>query len=120
MFNTNTSENIVGVFNDEDTLISAIKNIKKSSFKIKNVFTPYPIHEVFHELQLTTRLPYIAFLYAAGGTISVFAFIYWTSVINYPISIGGKPDMNMSYIVCMFVLTILSGIVLSVATFFAI
>jgi len=120
MFNTNTNENLVGVFDNEDTLINAIKNIKKSSFKIKNVFTPYPIHEVFHELELTTRLPFFAFLYAAGGMILVFAFIYWTSVINYTISIGGKPDLNMSYIVCMFVMTILFGIVLSVGTFFTI
>jgi len=120
MFNTKTNENLVGVFDNEDTLINAIKNIKKSSYKIKNVFTPYPIHEVFHELHMDSRLPYLAFVYAATGTVSVFSFIYWASAVNYPISVGGKPSLSITYIICMFVLTILSGVVLSTATFFGI
>lgn len=120
MLKTDTNENIVGVFDTEEALINAIKNIKKSSFKIKNVFTPYPIHEVFHELGLTTRLPWLAFFYAVGGTILVFAFLYWTSVIDYPISIGGKPDLSPSFIIVMFVMTILFGIVLSLVTFFTV
>lgn len=117
---TDTNENVIGVFDTEEALMNAIKNIKKSTFKIKNVFTPYPIHEVFHELGLTTRLPWLAFFYAVSGTILVFAFLYWTTVIDYPISIGGKPDLSPSFIIVMFVVTILFGIILSLATFFTV
>lgn len=120
MLKTDANENVIGVFDTEEALLNAIKNIKKSGFKIKNVFTPYPIHEVFHELGLTTHLPWLAFFYAASGTILVFAFLYWTSVIDYPVSIGGKPDLSPSFIIVMFVATILFGIILSLATFFTV
>ena len=120
MLKDKNNENIIGVFDDEDVLINAIKNIKKSNFKIKNVFTPYPIDEVFHELGLKTRLPYIAFFYGVSGTIMVFAFLYWTSVINFPISVGGKPPLSMAFIVVLFVMTIFSGVLLSLLTFFII
>ena len=116
----NKNENIIGVFDKEDVLLSAIKSIKKTKFRIKNVFTPYPIDEVFHELGLKTRFPYIAFLYAAGVTLTVFAFLYWTSVINFPISVGGKPSFSMAFIVILFVMTIFFGVLLSLISFFII
>src|ERR1017187_10073718 len=109
----NQTNNIIGVFEDEDILINAIKNIKKNNIKIKNVFTPYPIHEVFAELNLKTRFPYIAFVFGALGTLSVFVFLYWTSVINFPIMVGGKPTLSSSFIIILFVMTIFAGVSLS-------
>ena len=114
------NNNIIGVFDKEDVLINAIKNIKKNNIKIKNVFTPYPIDEVFHELELKTRFPYIAFIYGACGTILTFAFLYWASVINFPISVGGKPPFSLSFVIIIFVLTIFFGVILSLFSFFII
>lgn len=118
MSKTETNNNIIGVFDKEDVLINAIKSLKKSHIKIKNVFTPYPIDEVFHELGLKTRFPYIAFIYGATGTILTFAFLYWASVINFPISVGGKPSLSLAFVVVMFVLTIFFGVILSLFSFF--
>jgi len=114
------NHNIFGVFNDEEILISAIKNIKESGVKIKNVFTPFPINEVFHELGLTTRFPYFAFVYGALGTILTFAGLYYTSVMDFPIVVDGKPHLSMAFIVIMFVMTINIGIVLSLVSFFTV
>jgi hypothetical protein len=112
------NNNIFGIFNEEEVLITAIKNIKQQGIKIKNVFTPYPVHEVFHELGLTTRFPYFAFIFGMLGTIGTFAFLYWTSVIDFPIIVGGKPSLTPAFIVVMFVMTINLGIVLSLGAFF--
>jgi hypothetical protein len=114
----NDSSNIIGVFDSEEVLIDAIRSIKKSNVKIKNVFSPYPIHDVFTELNLKTRFPYIAFLFGAFGTISVFIFIYWASVINFPIMVGGKPAFTLSFVIILFEMTIFSGVALSLAAFF--
>jgi len=118
MINTIKNNNIFGVFDDEDVFLEAMRKIKDTGIKIKNVFTPYPIHEVFHELGLKTRMPYAAFIYAVLGISLTYAFLYWTSVIDYPITIGGKPNNTLSFVIILFVMTINIGIVMSLITFF--
>lgn len=114
------NSNIYGVFGSEEKLLSAVRNIKESGFSVKNVYTPYPVHEIFHELGLKTRFPYFAFVFGAGGTLLTFAFLYWTSVIDFPITVGGKPSLSMSFVIILFVMTINIGIVLSLLAFFSI
>ncbi len=97
-----------------------MKNIKAAGIRIKNVFTPYPIHEVFEEMGLKTRMPYVAFIFAASGLLLTYGFLYWTSVIDYPMTIGGKPTNTLSFLVILFVMTINVGVLLSLITFFVI
>ncbi len=118
MINSVKNNNIFGVFEDEDILLTAMKKIKAEGINIKNVFTPYPIHEVFHEMKLKTRLPYAAFGFGVFGLFFVYALLYWTSVINYPIVIGGKPHNTLSFIIILFVMTICVGVILSLIAFF--
>jgi hypothetical protein len=58
------------------------------------------------------------FIYGAIGTVSVFAFLYWTSVVSYPLKFGGKPLNTLSFIIIMFVLTIFVGTLLTFLTYF--
>lgn len=120
MLKSKENNNFIGVFDNESVLIDAIKSINKSGIKIKNVFTPYPIHEVFHELGLKTRFPYFAFVFGVLGTTLTFAFLYWTTVIDFPITIGGKPNLSLSFVIIMFVMTINIGIVLALVSFFTV
>jgi hypothetical protein len=104
--------NIIGVYDDPDVLVDAIKKVKGEGIKIKNVFSPFPIHEVFEVLGLKTRIPYLTFLYGVLGASVTYAFLYWTSVISYPLKFGGKPLNSLSFIIILFVMTI------NIATFF--
>lgn len=110
--------NIIGIFDDPDQLIQGVRKIRESGFKIKNVFSPFPIHEIWDELNLKTRLPNVAFIYGVFGAAITFAFLYWTSVVNYPLKFGGKPLNSLSFIIIMFVLTILIANFLIFNTFF--
>ncbi len=107
---------ILGVFNDPDDMTHAVESLIKNNVKVKDVYSPFPIEEVWELLKMKTRIPYLTFIYGAIGTISVFAFLYWTSVINYPLTFGGKPHNSLSFIVVMFVLTIMFGVVLTLLT----
>lgn len=107
---------ILGVFNDPDDMTHAVESLIKNNIKVKDVYSPFPIEEVWELLKMKTRIPYLTFIYGAVGTISVFAFLYWTSVINYPLTFGGKPHNSLSFIVIMFVLTILFGVVFTLLT----
>ena len=110
--------NIIGVYEDEDVLLKAIDELQENDIKISDVYSPIPIHGVFEKLNLTTRLPYATFIYGAIGAITVFAFLYWTSVVSYPLKFGGKPLNTLSFIIIMFVLTIFVGTLFTFLTYF--
>jgi len=112
----NNQNQILGVFDDPDVVTDAVKVLLKNDIKIKDVFSPFPLEHVWDLLKLKTRIPYATFIYGAVGTGSVFAFLYWTSVISYPLTFGGKPHNSLSFVVIMFVLTILSGVIFTLAT----
>lgn len=111
--------NILGIFGEEDLLITALKILRDKNIEITEVFTPYPIHEVFKIMKRKTKFPTATFLFAIFGLVLSYAFIYWTSVISYPLIYGGKPYHAIpSFIIICFVTTICVAILLSVITFF--
>lgn len=110
--------NIVAVYEDEQVLLHAIDSLQAKDVKVKDVFSPFPIHGVWERLNQTTRLPYATFIYGALGATAVFAFLYWTSVVSYPLKFGGKPLNTLSFIIIMFVLTIFVGTLFTFLTYF--
>jgi len=115
---TMIKENIIGVYDDEDVVVDAIHQIQDKGIKIKDVYSPIPLHGVFEALNLKTRLPIATFLYGVLGTAITFAFLYWTSVVSYPLKFGGKPLNSLSFIIIMFVSTIFIATLLTFMTFF--
>ncbi len=110
--------NILGVYDDEHDLLHAVDKLQEGGIKVKDVFSPIPLHHIWDKLKQTTLLPYATFVYGAIGAIGSFALLYWTSVISYPLKFGGKPLNTLSFIIIMFVLTILVGTVFTALTFF--
>jgi len=113
-----TETNIIGVYEDEDVLLEAIHQIQGKGIKVKDVYSPIPIHGVFEALNLKTRLPLATFIYGVIGTSITFAFLYWTSVVSYPLKFGGKPLNSLSFIIIMFVATIFIATFMTFMTYF--
>ena len=110
----------IGIFDDEKKFISSLKSLNEKEFKIHDVFTPYPVHEVFHLLKRKSRLPTAAYFFGLIAIMSILAFLYYTSVINWPIVYGGKPFNSFpSFIVVTIVLTIFTVTIASLAAFSA-
>ncbi|NTV83257.1 MAG: DUF3341 domain-containing protein [Bacteroidales bacterium] len=112
------SINIIGIYDDPDVLVAAAKKLKEKDVPIKNIFSPFPIHELWDVMGLKTRLPILTFLYGTVGLIVIYAFLYWTSVVNYPLKFGGKPLNSLSFIIIMFVGTIFVAVLFTFTTFF--
>lgn len=110
--------NIIGIFDDPDELVKGVRSIKQNGYRIKNVFSPFPVHGIWEEMNMKTRLPMLTFIYGAVATVAIFAFMYWTSVISYPLKFGGKPLNSLSFIIIMFVGVIFVGNLLTFMTFF--
>ena len=110
----------IGVYDQEEKFISSIKSLLGNDFMIYDVFTPYPLHEVFHLLKKKSRLPTAAYFFGLFAIIAVLGFLYYTSVIDWPIVYGGKPFNSFpSFIVVTIVLTIFTVTIASLATFSA-
>lgn len=112
------NKTIIGIYEDEDVLLKAMDELLENDIKINDVYSPIPLHGVFEKLNLKTRLPYATFIYGVIGAISVFAFLYWTSVVSYPLKFGGKPLNTLSFIIIIFVLTIFVGTLFTFLTYF--
>ena len=110
----------IGVFDDEGKFLTSIKLLKEKEFLIYDVFTPYPIHEVFHLMKRKSRLPTAAYFFGLFGIIVTLAFLYYTSVIDWPVVYGGKPFNSFpSFIVVTIIVTILTVTIASLVLFSA-
>lgn len=110
--------NILGIYDDEVVLLHAVDKLQAKGIEVADVMSPFPIHGIFDRLKLTTRLPYATFIYGTIGAILIFAFLYWTSVVSYPLKFGGKPLNSLSFIIIIFVGTIFVGTFFTFITYF--
>lgn len=113
---------IVGVYSDPDQVINAAKFIIKSGVRIHEVYTPFPIHGMEDVLGYKkTRLPVVAFLFGAAGTILALFMQVWMLGIDWPMIIGGKNYASLPpFIPVTFELTVLLSALGMVGTFMVI
>ncbi len=108
----------IGIFNDEERFIASVKTLYEKGFSIYEVFTPYPVHEVFHLLKRKSRIPTVAYFLGLAGAAATLGFLVWACVISWPIVYGGKPFNSFpSFVVITVVITILFVAIGSLAVF---
>lgn len=100
---------ILGIFDDEDILLNAVRKVKQSGIKIHEVYTPYPIHGLDEELGYRrSRLPIAAFLFGLLGTCLALLMQYYMMKFDWPMIIGGKDHAPLpAFIPVTFELTVL-------------
>ncbi len=113
-------EYILGVFNDEDSLVDAFEKVKAKGILPVEVYTPYPVHEILEGMGKKTRITHAAFFYGLFAALGILSFLYYAAVIDWPLKYGGKPFNSFpSFIVVTIVATILSVTLLTLFTFSA-
>jgi hypothetical protein len=110
---------IVGSFEDEAVLFSAVKKTRMAGYKIYDVFTPMPIHGLDQAMGLRdTSLHIAGFLYGLAGTTTALSGIGYILVFDWPLNFGGKPYFALpAWIPITFELTVLFSAVGMVLTF---
>jgi len=112
------SDYLLGVFEDEETLLSAFRKMKEQEIEIEDIFTPYPIHEILENQGRKSRMTIVGWFYGFFATIGVLAFLIYTAVIDWPLNYGGKPSNAFpSFLVITIILVIFSITILSLFTF---
>lgn len=109
---------IIAVFDNDRTLVAALKRLIDNKIPVAEAHTPFPVHDVLKLLGRDSRLPYFSVIAGTGAAILVFAFLYYTAVIDYPLRFGGKPFFSFpSFVVIIYLLTILLTFISTVIVF---
>ena len=105
------------IFDDEEVLLSSVKEIKDNDIAISEVYSPFPIHGLDHALGLKeTRMAITAFIYGCIGITFGGLLIYYIMISgvgkSWPMNIGGKPNWTFyhnlpSFVPIMFECTVL-------------
>lgn len=73
-------------------LVAAARATTAAGYKRTDAFTPFPVEGLAEELgKGRTRLPLIVLAGAIIGCVGGYTLQYWTSVIAYPLNVGGRP-----------------------------
>ena len=110
---------VLGIYDDEDVLLSAISKVRESGVKIQEVYSPFPVHGIDDALGYKrTRLPIAAFLFGLLGTSLALTMQIWMLGFDWPMVIGGKDFVSIPpFVPVTFELTVLLSALGMVGTF---
>lgn len=96
MANMATNKHIIhGVFGDEVPLLEACRKLRAAGIRIKEVYSPMPIHGIDGVIGVPrTRLAICAFIYGITGTSLATLMMWYMMVSDWPNDIGGKPNFT--------------------------
>ena len=85
-------KDILGSFAKEEQLLGAVRAVRNRDWQIVDVYSPYPVHGL--EELLGWRRSWLPAACLLGG-LAGFGFALWlqiwTSAIDWPINVGGRP-----------------------------
>jgi len=110
----------IGYFDDEHHLLDAVRAARAAGMDVRDAFVPYAVHGLDEAMgQPRSRLPWVCFIAGLTGGALALSFELWTSVVSWPLNVGGKPFASVpAFIPVMFELTVLSAALTSVLAFF--
>ena len=83
---------LVAEFGEPTTLVAATRRAYAAGYRKMDAYSPIPIEGLHEELGFhATRLPLIVLIGGLVGLAAGYGLEYWSSVIAYPMNIGGRP-----------------------------
>jgi Alternative complex III, ActD subunit len=100
---------LMAEFSDVSELIRAIRRTREEGYRQMDAFTPFPVEELAEELEVHhDRLPLLVLIGGICGAVVGYGLQYWTSVVDYPLNVGGRPfNSLLSFIPVTFECTVL-------------
>lgn len=91
-----TQKVFYAMYDDDQKLMKAAKNVVSEGVKVKEVFSPFPIHGIDPIIGVRpTRLGDMAFIYGLIGLTLALVGMRYFMIVNWPMNIGGKPSFSL-------------------------
>lgn len=83
---------LMAEFHEPAEIVEAAERAHIEGYRRMDAYSPYPIEALTEALHMHhSRLPVLVLAGGIIGCLAGFGLQYWTSVIDYPLNIGGKP-----------------------------
>lgn len=111
---------MAGIFTDEASILKAAAKVRESGFTKFDAISPYPVHGMEDACGIKRSwIPYVTFFAGLTGLSAGLGLTYWTSAVDWPVNVGGKPFFSLpAFVPIMFELTILFAALCSVGAMF--
>lgn len=84
------------MYDDEEKLMSAAQKLVDSGVRVKDVYSPFPIHGLDPIIGVKrTRLAIASFMYGMTGMSLALLGMYYFMIYDWPMNIGGKPSFSL-------------------------
>ena len=84
---------IHAIFDDEEPLLVSAKTLTANGIRIKDVFSPFPVHGLDAAIELPrTWIAICAFIYGLTGLGLATLMMWYMMISDWPTDIGGKPS----------------------------
>jgi hypothetical protein len=100
---------LLAEFHSPHAVVAAAHRVHEAGYRRADGFSPYPIEELSEALGFhRSSLPPLVLLGGIVGLLAGWGLEYWSSVIAYPLNIGGRPVNSWpAFIVPAFETTVL-------------
>lgn len=93
---TNPAPGLYGLlaeYGSAQELLEAVRQVRRAGLRAIDAFTPFPVEAISEEVcdHRRSRVPLICLTGGIIGALAGWGLAYWTSTIDYPMNIGGKP-----------------------------
>ena len=102
---------VLAQFRDPAALTRACERVRDAGFTKWDAHSPFPVHGLDAAMGLKRSiLPVIIFVAAMVGVVGAVALQGWTSAVDYPLVISGKPLFSwQAFVPIIFELAVLCG-----------
>lgn len=84
---------IYAVYEDPELLKSAARKLVTAGVKVRDVFSPFPVHGLDPIIGIKrTRIAIASFMFGITGTSLALLGMYYMMIYDWPMNIGGKPN----------------------------
>ena len=100
---------VMAEFATPGDLLHAAEKIREEGYVKVDAYSPFPVHGLDRVLGVPgSRVPWIVLVGAVAGGSGGLLLQWWTSAVDYPIKIAGKPFFSLpAFVPVTFELTIL-------------
>lgn len=89
---------VASTFDSTADILDAIRAVRKKGYRKLEAFTPFPVHGIDEALgQSRSKLGYVIAAFGITGICVAQGLQWWTSAVDYPLVIGGKPFYAVEY-----------------------
>jgi len=83
---------LLAEYDDATALVRATEAARDAGYEAIDGYSPFPIEAMHEALDIhDSRLPRLVLIGGILGGLAGYALCWWTSVVAYPINVGGRP-----------------------------